>query len=81
MEIEAISSSRLFKFIWKVRATQRLKGFMWLVMNEALLINNARFRRALIASNTCCIYGIYSKTTLHILRDCDKAKELWFGLR
>ena len=66
--------------MWKVRAPQGLKGFMWLVMNQALLTNNAQFRRGIVVNNLSPICDIYSEITLHALGDYFKAKEMWLSI-
>ena len=60
-----------------MRAPQRVKSFMWLVINDALLTNCARLKRNMTANDTCAICGSISETMLHTLRDCSKAKEMW----
>ena len=53
---------------------------MWLVINQALLTNNSRFRRGLAVNNLCSVCGIYLETMLHALRDCFKGKETWLSV-
>ena len=63
--------------MWKIRTPQRLKIFLWLVVNDALLTNVSRMKKGLSGSNVCPICGIYSETALHVLRDCEIAKDMW----
>ena len=69
--------NNLYKNMWKVKTTQRIKAFMWLVMNDALLTNHACFRRGLVTNDLCALCSAFPKTTLHTLCDCVIAKELW----
>ena len=54
----------MFKVVWKLNAPQRLKTFMWLVTNEALLTNNERLKRNMVASDTCGLCGSTPKITV-----------------
>ena len=63
--------------MWKIRAPQRLKSFMWLALNDALLTNRARYRRGLAANDTCALCSRFPKTTLHAIRDCEVVKKAW----
>ena len=40
--------ARLFKELWWIKSPQRLKTFMWVVVNNALLANHTRFRRVFL---------------------------------
>ena len=44
----SVVRSRIFSQMWKIRAPQRLKSFMWLALNDVLLTNMARHRRGLV---------------------------------
>ena len=74
---DSSSQSQLFKELWKIKSPQRLKMSMWVVVNNALLTNHARVRRVLSLGDTCILCGRASETTLHALRNCIYAKELW----
>lgn len=79
-EREVPTHARLFKELWRIKALQRLKTFMWEVANDALLINHARLRRGLTVQDICVLCGNTSETTLHALRDYCLAKELWMSI-
>ena len=42
--LDVNGSNKLFEEIWKLIAPQRLKAFMWLVLNNALFTNLARWK-------------------------------------
>ena len=67
----------LFQAIWKLEAAQRLKSFLWLAANDALLTNANKVRRNLTSQVDCAIYGEKEETMLHILRECPLAKSIW----
>lgn len=64
---KALVGSRLCKNIWNLKAPQRIKALLWLVINEVLLTNQARCRRGLASNDVCVLYGVASKTVLHAL--------------
>lgn len=58
-------------------SAQRLKAFIWLVMNDALRTNHARLNKSLSTYDLCVICGTSAETMLHTLHDCLVARELW----
>ena len=69
--------SRLFKELWKIKGPQRLKMFMWVMVNDALLTNHVRARKGLSSLDTCILCGSSLDTTLHALHNYIYVKELW----
>lgn len=59
-----------FNRVWRVVAPERVKVFLWLVGNQAIMSNAERYRRHLCDSNICQVCKGAVETTLHILRDC-----------
>ena len=76
-EGSTVNRNRLYSQIWKSKAPHRSKAFMWLVGNDALLTNFVRKKRNLTVNDSCFLCGVTVETTLHALRDCSKAKEMW----
>ena len=67
--------------MWRIKAPQRIKTFMCLVMNEALLTNYSRLRSNMLTNDLCASCGTNFETTLHVLCDCVKVQELWKSIR
>ena len=76
-ENDISARSRLNKEVWDLLAHQKIKVFMWLIINNALLTNYARFKRGMSNVDNCALCGIYLESTLYVLHDCKKAKDLW----
>lgn len=59
-----------FRSMWRVVAPERVRMFLWLVGNQAIMTNAERYRRHLSGTDVCqvCRGGI--ETILHVLRDC-----------
>ncbi|CAA0832753.1 Unknown protein [Striga hermonthica] len=66
-----------WRIIWKWVGPQRIRQFLWLVVQEKLLTNVERRRRHLTDSSTCPLCGRGEESTLHCLRDCVKAALVW----
>ncbi|MED6181435.1 hypothetical protein PIB30_118602 [Stylosanthes scabra] len=75
--IEAAPADRLFKLIWTWKGPERIRYFLGLTANDALLTNHNRMRRHMTHDPTCPRCGIGDKTTIHVLRDCPFAKLVW----
>ena len=69
-----------FDRIWRVRVSERVRTFLWLVGNQIIMTNEERKRRHLSDTDICqvCKGGI--KTILHILRDCPAMSGIWHRL-
>lgn len=66
-----------FRKMWSVAVPERVKVFLWLVGNQAIMTNAERHRRHLSGTDLCqvCRGGI--ETILHVLRDCPAMTGIW----
>jgi len=66
-----------FRKIWRVVVPERVRVFLWLIGNQAVMTNEKRLRRHLCDSDICqvCKGGIES--IIHILRDCLAMMGIW----
>lgn len=74
-DIEPIDKK--WEAVWKVRVQQRIKMFVWLAMHDRVMGNTNRVKRQLTLDPRCTHCGAQEETTLHILRGCTRAKEVW----
>nr|KYP36270.1 Putative ribonuclease H protein At1g65750 family [Cajanus cajan] len=67
----------IFRVVWKWTGLERIHTFLWRVVHDSLLTNLARFERNLGPDPTCpiCLQGI--EDSIHVLRDCPFAREVW----
>ncbi|KAL7214682.1 hypothetical protein ACSBR1_026965 [Camellia fascicularis] len=65
-----------WKWLWKLRIPQKLKGFLWVVLNGRLFTNDMRMRRGL-TNDSNCISCNNMEDLNHVLRTCPQAGELW----
>ncbi|KAK8986478.1 hypothetical protein V6N11_010034 [Hibiscus sabdariffa] len=63
--------------IWKTRVPQRLRLFLWIAFRDRLMTNLERCRRSVGHHPYCTTCDTHDESTLHILRDCKFAREVW----
>ncbi|GKV27045.1 hypothetical protein SLEP1_g36253 [Rubroshorea leprosula] len=66
-----------WKWVWRLRCAERIRLFIWLLLRNRVLTNAVRYERHMASSSSCprC-FGI-PETTLHLLRDCPSAVQVW----
>jgi ribonuclease HI len=65
--------------VWKLMIPERVKAFMWMAMHNRLITNSLKSKMGLCHA-MCSYCGNVEETTLHVLRDCSKAQNLWYNL-
>ncbi|CAN1808124.1 Putative ribonuclease H protein At1g65750 [Linum perenne] len=63
--------------VWKWKGPNKIKHFMWIVMQGKLLTNRERMRRHLAASDTCSACSQGAETLDHLFRSCRFARDVW----
>lgn len=66
--------------IWKFQGPQCVRLCLWLATKQRLHTNIERLHRGLATHSTCHICGHDTKDTIHALRDCLAAKEVWLNV-
>ncbi|KAA3486519.1 non-LTR retrotransposon transposase [Gossypium australe] len=66
--------------LWKIPGPQRVKHFIWVIIKKRLLTNSERVRRGIAQDATCHLCGHIKEDTLHVLRDCPFAREIWHNI-
>ena len=68
----------LYKLIWRWKGLERVRSFLWLLANNALLTNLNRFVRHITHEPDChrCNLSVH-ECVLHALRDCPVIVEFW----
>uniref|UniRef100_A0A6N2M5M2 Reverse transcriptase zinc-binding domain-containing protein n=1 Tax=Salix viminalis TaxID=40686 RepID=A0A6N2M5M2_SALVM len=67
----------LWRTIWKWKGLERIGVFLWTVGHNAIMTNEARWRRKMTDNKYCgrCVNEVES--VIHALRDCPKARKIW----
>ncbi|KAK9027502.1 hypothetical protein V6N11_067335 [Hibiscus sabdariffa] len=74
------NKSSCWKWFWSLPVPQRLRLFIWLSYKERLMTNVERCRRSFGQSLVCPCCHAHAETTVHVLRDCHLAHEIWSNL-
>lgn len=68
-----------WKRIWRLRAQERAKVFIWLLSHDKVLSNWSRWRRQLTTSQCCDRCGAAKEDGPHAVRDCKGSMEVWLS--
>jgi hypothetical protein len=62
--------------IWKINSMERVRVFIWQLVHDRLM-TNTRLARWQMGSSRCnsCIH--FDETTIHVIRDCSIASNIW----
>ena len=66
--------------VWRVNDPQRCKLHMWVTLHGSLLNNEELFHRHLHQDGICKACPSHKESSLHMLRDCVRARGIWFKL-
>ncbi|CAH9053737.1 unnamed protein product [Cuscuta epithymum] len=66
-----------WSWLWKIRTSEKVRCFLWLVMKNKLLTNAERGKRHITEDTSCNLCNNEEETVLHILRDCPFAMAVW----
>jgi len=69
-----------WKALWNWKGPHRIQTFMWMAAHERLLTNYRRSKWGVGISLMCSGCDRDNETTLHVLRDCPKATQIWIRL-
>ncbi|CAN1241697.1 Putative ribonuclease H protein At1g65750 [Linum perenne] len=70
-----------WKAVWGWKGPNRVRFFFWLVSHDKLLTNLSRLRRQLSTDASCGLCHCQEESTIHILRECTVAVEVWKQLK
>ena len=72
-----LQGSNMWKLIWSLKCTQKLKIFLWFILHGSLHTQQLRYYRHIVSHPTCPRCNLEAEDTLHCLRDCPKAHQIW----
>ncbi|KAJ8427611.1 hypothetical protein Cgig2_010873 [Carnegiea gigantea] len=70
------TADRKWKIVWRLKAPQKMKAFIWLILHRAILSNETRVRRGFAANPNCFNCPDSVEDTNHILRGCSIAHDI-----
>ena len=71
---------RFFDRVWSVTAPERVRLFLWLVAQQAIMTNQERHRRHLSTTTICQVCKGAKESIIHVLRDCPAMEGIWLRL-
>ncbi|CAN1178453.1 Putative ribonuclease H protein At1g65750 [Linum perenne] len=74
-------SEELWKVIWRWQGPNRIRHFLWLAGNDRLPTNDQRTRRNFASDPMCPRCPGQVENSIHVLRDCSFAREVWVATR
>lgn len=66
--------------MWKLKALQRVRTFVWLLVHNSILTNAAKWRWGLAEGPKCHVCGASKDDNIHTIHDCPVATEVWLRL-
>lgn len=66
--------------VWKLPVPEKVKFFFWQVFHDRLPTNALRAKRGLTNNAECPFECLREENTLHILRDCEIARNVWIEI-
>lgn len=74
---EEQDAQSFWRKIWGTTATPRCKLFIWRVCMNALPVKIGLRKRGFQVEEGCGVCRVEPETTVHVLRDCKRANEVW----
>ncbi|CAJ2650297.1 unnamed protein product [Trifolium pratense] len=71
-----VEDNNMWRKAWRLKVPERVRTLVWMILHNRLLTNSLKNKMGL--SHAMCEYcGDKEETTLHVMRDCPKAREVW----
>ncbi|KAL4336634.1 hypothetical protein AHAS_Ahas12G0029800 [Arachis hypogaea] len=80
LNTDLTENDRVFRFVLDWKGPERIRTFLWLLANDALLINHNRRRRNMTSEADCPRCNSNEETVLHAFKDCPIARLVWQAL-
>lgn len=80
VHVEDIASPAVWNLIWKAKAPQRVRVFLWILWKNRLLTNCERVRRHMTidGDGSQCISVL--EMEIHAIRDCAFSRAVWLAM-
>jgi hypothetical protein len=66
-----------WSFVWKFHAPLKVQVFMWLSLENKILMWDNGIRRGWISSNRCSLCKVEQEMILHLLVNCSYVQKVW----
>lgn len=76
---EQVQGHPIWKAVWRLKGPQRVRVFLWKLLNNGVLTNDLRVRRHMTDSYTCSQCLSHREDYTHAFRDCSVVAGFWRG--
>ncbi|PNX60889.1 ribonuclease H [Trifolium pratense] len=66
----------VWRKVWHLKVPERVRTLVWMTVHNRLLTNSLKSEMGL-SHALCDSCGDVEETTLHVMRDCPRAKNIW----
>lgn len=74
---EGDTNGIVWKKIWRVEVSERVRTFLWLVALGRIATNNHLAKCRVRHDSNCEDCGVVMEDAIHVLRDCPRATAIW----
>lgn len=74
------SASRSWRWVWRLRVPEKVRVFVWIMLQGGLQTNANRSRCGMAVSPACSWCSSLVEDTMNCLRDCPHSREIWSRL-
>lgn len=75
-----VAANPIFDMVWKWAGPNRIKALLWKISHDRLMTNTERKKRGMTSDDLCPRCHRCPETIMHLLRDCDEIRDLWYGV-
>ncbi|KAJ1403191.1 Ribonuclease H-like superfamily [Sesbania bispinosa] len=68
------------RWIWNKAGNEKVRLFIWLILNKGIPTNEKCFSHNISSSPSCARWSHHLENTLHFLKDCPHSLEVWLRL-
>ncbi|KAH9734521.1 putative ribonuclease H protein [Citrus sinensis] len=76
-----VADKSLWNLAWKWNGPQSIRTFIWLAISNRLKTKSELLRRHITMDATCCSCSHHLEDTIHVLRDCIIARQIYYNLK
>ena len=68
------------QWLWKLDVLPKIISFLWLCVHVSIPAKSVLAARGINSGKTCPLCIWHKETIVHLLRDCEVARDLWYRL-
>ena len=68
------------QWLWKLDVLPKIISFLWLCVHGSIPVKSVLAARGINCGKTCPLCIRHKETIVHLLRDCEVSRDLWYRL-